>query len=145
MQMTIDQATTIVDTRVFGCPRRAAAEEKASGLYYHLIFKANTNLDALGADARRKLFGFVFGCSQNLHGTIETVGGRGASLHLLISLDSSQTPADFIKKIKLFSSVWARRKLGLTDFRWLDEEASTVSQSERPRVAAFIQSQSFLF
>ena len=145
MQPATDQATTIFDTRIFAFQKPAAPAKDVSGLYYHLAFRSNADLNLIEADRRRKFFGFIFGCTQNLLGTIETVGGRGDSMHLLVRLDSSQTPADFIKKIKLFSAAWARRKFDLPDFRWLDEEVSTVSRSECRRVASFIQSQGFLF
>jgi REP element-mobilizing transposase RayT len=151
MQLTIDQATTIADTRVFVFQKPAPREkprlraENVSGLYYHLVFKSNKNLDHIEAGRRRKFFGFISGCMQNLQVRIESVGGKGGSVHLLVALDPSQTPADFINKLKLFSSAWAKRKLDMHDFRWLGEEVSTVSQSERRRVSWLIESQGFSF
>src|SRR5688572_8266899 len=119
MQLTIDQATTIADTRVFVFQKSPLTAETVSGLYYHLVFRSNKNLDLIEAGQRRKFFGFISGCMQNLQVSIESVGGKGSAVHLLVALDASQTPADFINKIKVFSAAWAKRKLDLADFRWL--------------------------
>jgi hypothetical protein len=145
MQLSIDQAETVIDTRVLAFQKPARAAENVSRLFYHLVFKSNKSLDAMDAGRRRKFFGFIFGCTQGLQGEIESIGGAGNGIQILVSLKSTQTPADFVKKLKLFSSVWAKRKLNLPDFVWSDVEVSTVSHSQRWQVSSYIQSRSFLF
>jgi hypothetical protein len=145
MQLTIDQGTTIVDTRVFNFPKASARKKADSKLYYHLIFRASCNLDSVGGERRKDFYAFIFGCANVLQGTIESIGGKGANLQILVSLSPNETPADFVKKIKLFTASWAKRKMNLPDFAWLDVEAATQSLSECRRTMSYIQSRNFLF
>lgn len=145
MQLAIDQATTIFDTRAVSFRKPLTSTEAQSGLYYHFVFRASENLDVVGERQRKSFYGFIFGCAQTLGGEIESIGGRGDSIQLLVALNPSETPADFIKKIKLFTASWAKRKLNLPDFTWENVQVSTVSQSECIRASAVIQSRNFLF
>jgi hypothetical protein len=145
MQLTIEQGTTIVDTRVFAFAKPVIAVETPSVLYYHLIFRAGDNLDLIDKNRRKDFYAFIFGCAHALDGAIEAIGGKGGSIQLLVSLNPTETPADFIKKVKLFTASWAKRKLNLPDFAWRDVEVSTVSQSQRRRISSSIQSRNFLF
>ncbi len=145
MQLTVNDESTIISTGVFAFQNSSNSDESTPELYYHLIFRSNEDLDSTGEDARRKFYGFVFGCAGGLQGTIESIGGCGDTIHLLVALKRTQTPADFIRKMKLFTSVWAKRKLNLPGFVWYEEEVSTVSRSQRGRVTSYIQSRRFLF
>jgi hypothetical protein len=145
MQLTVNDESTIISTRVFAFQKPLIPAETASELYYHLIFRSNEDLDLIGESARRKFYGFIFGCAGGLQGKIESIGGCRDSVHLLVALKRTQTPADFIRKIKLFTSAWAKRKLNLPEFIWHEEEVSTVSRSQRGRVTSYIQSRRFLF
>ncbi|MET0754337.1 MAG: transposase [Pyrinomonadaceae bacterium] len=145
MQPAVNDEPTIISTGVFAFSTSSIPAESTSELYYHLIFRSNEDLDLLGEDARRKFYGFIFGCAGGLQGTIESIGGCGDSVHFLIALKRTQTPADFIRKMKLFTSAWAKRKLNLPGFVWYEEEVSTVSRLQRGRVTSYIQSRRFLF
>ena len=86
MQLTIDQGTTIADTRIFTFAKPAIAAEPPSVLYYHLIFRANDNLDSIGGGERKAFHSFIFGCAQALDGSIESIGEKGSNLQLLAAL-----------------------------------------------------------
>jgi hypothetical protein len=145
MQLTIDQGTTIIDTRVIAFAKPFIAAETPSILYYHLIFRATENLDLIDKNRRKDFYAFIFGCAHALDGTIEAIGGKGSGIQLLIALNPTETPADFIKKVKLFTASWAKRKLNLPEFAWRDIEVSTVSGSQCRRISSSIQSRNFLF
>lgn len=145
MQLNIEQGTTIVDTRVFVFRKSLISAETPSVLYYHLVFRASDNLDLIDGEQRKSFYGFIFGCAHALDGTIESIGGRGGNIQLLVALNPTETPADFIKKVKLFTASWAKRKLNLPGFAWRGVEVSTVSGSQRRQIISAIQSQNFLF
>jgi Transposase IS200 like len=145
MQLTIDQSPTIIDTRVFSFPNALISSETPSFLYYHLVFRASESLDSIGEQRRKNFYGFIFGCARTLNGEIESIGGTGSSIQILVTLKPAETPADFIRKLKLFTASWAKRKLNLPDFEWRGVEVSTVSRSECIRTSAVIQSRNFLF
>lgn len=145
MQLTTDQSPTIVDTGIFSFQKALIEPQTPSGLYYHLVFRASENLDSIGERRRKSFYGFIFGCAHALGGEIESIGGAGGSIQILVSLNREETPADFIRKLKLFTASWAKRNLSLPDFAWRDADVSTVSQSECIRAGAVIQSRNFLF
>jgi hypothetical protein len=145
MQLTIDQATTIVNTRIFTFRKPLTVTVAPSVLYYHLVFQASDNLDSIGVRQRRDFYGFIFGCARTLGGKIESIGGRGVSVQILVALDPAETPSAFIRKLKLFSAAWAKRKLNLPDFAWRSAEVASVSRSQCRRISSSIQSRNFLF
>ncbi|HEX8398218.1 MAG TPA: hypothetical protein VF644_12380 [Pyrinomonadaceae bacterium] len=85
---------------------------------------------------REKFYNFLAGTICTAGGMPEAIGGSGGEIHLLIGFDSfDTTPADFIRRLKLLSASWARKKTGATDFAWSEKvQAITISESQRERV-----------
>lgn len=127
MLTTIDQETTIIATKILAFQKPLVSRENTSGLYY-LVFRTDDDLNSIDEIERRKFYNFIFGCVQTLHGKVKSIDGKSDSVEMLIKLNPAERPADFVKKTKLITSTWVRRKLNLPQFTWNDVEVSTVRQ-----------------
>ena len=59
------------------------------------------------------------------------MGGTNEKMFLLAGLNSTEAPADFVRRVKLVSQSWIRRETPNKDFSWQAEcEAFTVSLSQ---------------
>jgi hypothetical protein len=124
-----NQGTTVVDVNLLNF-ETSAKNDPPSGLHYHFVFSANTEMDLLSYASREKFYRFVVNCARIQQGNVEVIGGKNESVNLLVSLNPGQNPSDFIKRVKLLTASWARRNLNLSDFAWREEEVATVSESQ---------------
>ena len=108
--------------------------QKKPLLYYYIVLTCvNAQFDEA---AREKFYNFLAGTICAAGGTPEAIGSNEGEIHLLVGFDSFETtPADFIRRLKLLSASWARKKTGATDFAWSEKvQAITISESQRERV-----------
>lgn len=144
MMFNAYQSTTIVDINRANLDL-FSINESSSSLHYHFVLNANAEVDKLKEADSKKFYRFIAGCAQIFRGRVETIGGNDDTLQLLVTLDLMQNPAEFIRKLKLFTASWARRNLNLADFAWADEEVFTVSQSQCEYLSQSIQRRSKTF
>jgi hypothetical protein len=108
--------------------------QKRPLLYYYIVLTCvNAQFETA---AREKFYNFLAGTIRTAGGAPEAIGSNGREIHLLVGFDSFDTaPADFIRRLKLLSASWARKKIGATDFAWSEKvQAITISESQRERV-----------
>lgn len=111
----------------------AAPPASAPNLHYHLVFYAESGV-TLSEEWRAQFYRFLSGCAMGL-GCKALVGGTGIRVDLLISLPATTAVADFVRRMKVLSASWARRKTALRNFAWHSaEQISTVSPSQRGRI-----------
>ena len=103
-------------------------------VYYYIVLTCeNAQFEA---SERERFYHFLAGTTRAAGGAPEAVGGKDDKIHLLIGFDSLVgTPADFIRRLKLLSAGWARKKTGAADFAWSEKvQAITIGESQRERV-----------
>ena len=112
---------------------RLLNQEKPLLYYYIVLTCVNAQFDEA---AREKFYNFLAGTICAADGTPEAICGNEGEIHLLVGFDSfDTTPADFIRRLKLLSASWARKKTCATDFAWSEKvQAITISESQRERV-----------
>jgi hypothetical protein len=118
--------------------------QKKPLLYYYIVLTCvNAQFDEAG---REKFYNFLAGTICAADGTPEAIGGNEGEIHLLVGFDSfDTTPADFIRRLKLLSASWARKKTGATNFTWSEKvQAITIGESQRERVRRRIFNQNNL-
>lgn len=140
-----NQGTTVVELNSSAPHLFAKNDTPTTGLHYHFIFCANTEIGELEFEGRENFFRFMVNCVRVQQGSVEAIGGKNDSVDLLVSLNLVQNPADFIRRVKLLSASWAKRNLNLADFAWRDEEVSTVSQSQCNYLSQLIERESKTF
>lgn len=139
MQIAIDQLTTIQSTM----PLNYFSEINARkiNLYFHIVLKMNDkNIDESFKPVFKK---YIAGFVKATGGNLEAITIADNRLHILIGLRETESPANFIGKLKIASKTFARRKMKAEKFAWLnDYEVLTVSRSQLDRVKSYIRRQS---
>ncbi len=137
-----EQATTVVDLGSLKSKTITGIDNRPPNpLYFHFIFSANTNFSSAAKEARTEFYKYMKVCAKVLDAGLQVFGAKDTYIHLLVSLDRAQTPFDFIQRMKLLTAARARRNMKLKNFRWINADVSTVSQSERKETIRAIRRQ----
>jgi putative transposase len=76
-------------------------------LHYHVVFSTKERRPFIDATWRKDLHAYLGGIIRGLGGVAEAVGGVEDHVHLLISLKTTDAPANIVRELKKASSVWA--------------------------------------
>ena len=110
-------------------------------LYYYVVLTCvNAQFET---DERERFYNFLGGTIRAAGGAPEAIGGTANEIQMLVGFDSlSVPPDDFIRRLKLLSASWARRKTKAADFAWSEKvSAITIGEAQRERVRCRIFSQ----
>lgn len=111
-------------------------------LHYHLVLRVNADSLVINDENRKEFYKCLIGCVQAAGGKAEAIGGANNLVHLLVALNTNHYLADFVRGVKLVSSVLAKRQMQAGGFAWQEEyEAFTVSLSQREPVRRYIMRQ----
>ena len=75
-------------------------------LHYHVVFSTKERRPFIRSDWRTRLHKYIGGTVRGLGGVAETVGGVEDHVHFLMSLKTTDAPADIVREVKKASSVW---------------------------------------
>ncbi len=114
-----------------------------TNLLYHIIFSTKQRRPLIGAALRDELYRYMGGIIRGEGGSLLEVGGMPDHMHLLAKLKPTTSISDLLRRLKANSSRWANaEKLRLRKLGWQDGYAAfTVSQSQVPRLVAYIRGQ----
>ena len=76
-------------------------------LHHHVVFSTKERRPYIRPEWRARLHEYLGGAVRGLGGVAETVGGVEDHVHLLLSLKTTDAPADLVREFKKSSSVWA--------------------------------------
>ena len=114
-----------------------------TSLLYHFVFNTKHREPLILPSVRDDLYVYLGGLVRAQNGTAHVIGGMPDHVHLLVTLKSEPSIAEFVKVLKAKSSKWANenRLIG-GRFSWqVGYGAFTVSQSQQSRVHAYITNQ----
>ena len=110
-------------------------------LRYHLIFSTKERRPWITPDRRSDLHAYLGGTVRGLDGVAESVGGVADHVHLLLSLKTTHTIADFVRDLKRSSSRWVHEQ-HQQQFAWQEGySVFSVSKSQEPAVKKYIADQ----
>ena len=110
-------------------------------LHYHIVFGTKARRPLIRPEWRGRLHEYLGGTLRGLGGVGETVGGVADHVHLLVSLKTTDAPAELVRELKKASSVWAAEKYEPL-FAWQDGYAIfSVSWTHVPVVRRYIANQ----
>ena len=114
-----------------------------TNLWYHVVFSTKGRRRLITPAIEDELHKYVGGLVRNLEGQLVEANGDLDHRHLLILLKPKFALSDIVRDIKASSSGWPNeRTRSLHKFGWQDGFAAfTVSQSQVPRVVAYIRNQ----
>ncbi len=141
MQISIDQMTTIVST----APLKFLLEKQRqkSDLYFHIVLQMSG--EKISGEKRARFKKYIAGFMRATGGTLLAIAAANNRLYILVGLQQTRAPANFVSELKLVSKTFLRRRLGVKNFVWREEyEAFTVSLSQIEHIKSYIRRQTRL-
>jgi REP-associated tyrosine transposase len=122
---------------------RCAVAGTYTNLIYHVVFSTKGRRQLITTAIEDELHKYIGGIVRNLEGDLLEANGMPDHLHLLMKLKPKFALSDVIRDVKANSSGWLTQRSRLPyKFTWQDGFAAfTVSQSQVPRIAAYIRNQ----
>jgi REP element-mobilizing transposase RayT len=113
-----------------------------TNILVHVIFSTKDRYPLLTPEIRSKLYPYLAGIVANCDGVALASNGPADHIHMLLSLPTTKSLADFVRDLKANSSKWMHEERHRPDFAWqTGYGAFSVSQSLADKVKAYIQSQ----
>jgi putative transposase len=112
-------------------------------LLYHLVFSTKERRPLISSAMKPRLQDYIGGIVRGEQGDLLEINAVADHAHLLARLHTARAVADMLRLIKGNSSKWANEtfRRGPT-FAWQEGYAAfTVSQSQVPRIQAYIRGQ----
>ena len=75
---------------------------------YHLVFRTKDNLPAIKQDHANELYAYITGIVKHKNSHLYRINGVENHLHILTDMHPSIAPADFMREVKVSSSLWMK-------------------------------------
>jgi len=112
-------------------------------ILYHLVFRTKDSIPTLKQDHTDQLYAYITGIIKNKNSYLYRINGVENHLHILTDLHPSLALADFVREIKVSSSVWMKSSGFFPIFNgWADGYGSfTCSYMDMGRLINYIKNQ----
>lgn len=112
-------------------------------IIYHIVFSTKNRIRWLSADNRPELFKYIWGIIKNKGCHLYQINGTADHLHMLTELKPTLNLSDFVKDIKVATSVWIKQEKVFPRFSgWQDGySAFTYSNKDKETIIAYIKKQ----
>ena len=112
-------------------------------ILFHFVFTTKDRKPAIAENHCTDLYKFIWGVVKNSKSILYQINGVEDHLHLLTDLPPDKSIADFIKTIKVSSSLWMKQSGKFPAFKgWQDGYgAFTLSIKEKDRLVHYIKNQ----
>ena len=112
-------------------------------ILYHTVLRTKRSELSIAQKNVSSLYMYLWGIIKNKNGTLYRVNGIEDHIHILSDLHPSFALADFIKSIKVATSLWMKQSPDFPSFRgWEEGYASfTYSYKEKEILINYIKNQ----
>jgi len=112
-------------------------------LLYHLIFRTKDSLPTIKQDNVSQLYAYITGIIRNKNCFLYRINGVENHLHILTDLHPSIALADFMREIKVSTSLWMKESNLFPAFTgWAEGYGSfTCSYIDMGRLIEYVKSQ----
>lgn len=112
-------------------------------IYYHIVFCTKSHKPILADEHCEELYKYIWGIIKNKNCKLYRINGSKEHLHLLSDLHPTIALADFVKEIKIASSIWLKQNDKFHNFEgWAEGYgAFTISHNDRDKIIEYIKSQ----
>ncbi|MCU0474398.1 MAG: transposase [Bacteroidales bacterium] len=112
-------------------------------LLYHLVFRTKESLPTIKQDHTDQLYAYITGIIKNKNSHLYRINGIENHLHILTDLHPSFALADFMREIKVSSSIWMKNGNLFPGFNgWADGYGSfTCSYKDIDRLIDYLKNQ----
>ena len=112
-------------------------------LLYNIVFRTRGSLPAIKRDHSDELYAYITGIIKNKDSHLYRINGTENHLHILTDVHPSIALADFVREIKVSSSMWMKNSGLFPAFTgWAEGYGSfTCSYTDMGRIIDYIKSQ----
>ena len=86
-------------------------------LVYHLVFRTKDNLPTIKQEFAHQLYSYIGGIIKNKNSHLYRINGVADHIHLLSDVHPSIALSDFVKEIKVSSSIWMKNSNYFPEFQ----------------------------
>ena len=110
---------------------------------YHIVFRTKSSLKTINQDHVNELCSYFTGILRNKKSHLYWINCVENHIHILTDINPSLAPIDFVRDIKVSSSLWMKSSLLFPSFKgWSVGYGSfTCSYSDLDRLIDYIKSQ----
>ena len=90
-------------------------------IVYHIVLRTKRSELTIAQENVSSLYKYVWGIIKNKKGTLYRINGMEDHLHILSDLHPSIALADFVKSIKVATSLWMKQSADFPFFRGWEE------------------------
>ena len=112
-------------------------------IYYHLVFGTKFSESSINPAAEKQLYNYMWCIVKAQKCKLYQINGMPDHVHLLTDLHPSISLSNFVKEIKVSSSMWMKKSGFFPSFLgWQEGYGSfTCSENERDRIIGYIKGQ----
>jgi putative transposase len=112
-------------------------------LIYHIVFRTKDSRPTIKQENAEQLYAYITGIIKNKNSHLYRINGVTNHLHICTDIHPSVALADFVKDIKVYSSLWMKSSNLFPDFYgWADGYAGfTCSYMDLLNVIDYIKKQ----
>jgi putative transposase len=112
-------------------------------LLYHIVIRTKYSKKTIASQHAEQLYKYITGYIKNKKSVLYQINGMENHIHILASLHSSISLADFVKDLKTSSNLWMKSTNNYPDFtNWGNKYAAfSVSYEDKDPLIKYIQNQ----
>ena len=112
-------------------------------IIYHIVLRTKRSDKSISQENVSSLYKYIWGIIKNKNGKLYRINGVEDHIHILSDLHPSVSLADYIKSIKVATSLWMKQSADFPLFKGWSEgyAAFTYSFKEKDRIISYIKNQ----
>jgi putative transposase len=112
-------------------------------LLYHIVFRTQSSKPVIKRDHADQLYAYITGIIKNKNSHLYRINGVENHLHILTCIHPSIALADFVREIKVSSSIWMKSNGQFPSFNgWAEGYGSfTCSYMDKEMLIEYIKRQ----
>jgi putative transposase len=110
---------------------------------YHIVFRTKNSLPTIKQDNVNELYSYIVGIVKNKNSYLYRINGVENHLHILTDMHPSIAPMDFMRDVKVSTSLWMKSSGLFPAFKgWAEGYGSfTCSYNDLGRLVEYIKNQ----
>jgi putative transposase len=110
---------------------------------YHIVFRTKGSLETIRQNHVNDLYAYITGIIKHKNSHLYRINGVENHLHILTDMNPSITPIDFVKDIKVSTSIWMKNSTSFPAFKgWAVGYGSfTCSYKDLDKLIDYIKNQ----
>ena len=112
-------------------------------ILYHIVLRTKRSEPSIAQENVSSLYKYIWGIIKNKKGKLYRINGMEDHIHILSDLHSSFALADFVKSIKVATSLWMKQSPDFPAFQGWEEgyAAFTYSYKDKKVLINYIKQQ----